>query len=170
MNIHQLMDAQQELDRHIEKEQGINGKDYQDEKILALQVEVGELANEWRGFKFWSRDREPRTKKMDELKGYKNPLLEEYADGLSFILSIGNDLKIRPKTINYIHEKSITKQFNRLFTKIGDFYEFETRGNYYSILRLYLALGEMLGYSLMDIEKAYLEKNKTNHYRQDTGY
>ncbi|MGN7286931.1 dUTP diphosphatase [Shouchella rhizosphaerae] len=30
--------------------------------ILALQVELGECANEWRGFKFWSENREPRTK------------------------------------------------------------------------------------------------------------
>ncbi|WP_281393596.1 dUTP diphosphatase [Salicibibacter cibarius] len=50
-------------------------------------MELGECANEHRGFKYWSEDQEPRNKvftmnpgENDQeapLGGYKNPLLEE---------------------------------------------------------------------------------------------
>ncbi|GAA5417961.1 hypothetical protein Pryu01_03039 [Paraliobacillus ryukyuensis] len=53
MNWEQLFKAQAELDNHIIEEKGLQGQDLLDKKILALQVELGELANEWRGFKFW---------------------------------------------------------------------------------------------------------------------
>src|SRR5699024_5544203 len=101
-------------DLHIVKEKGLEGQDLLDKKILALQVELGELANEFRGLKFWSENQEPNvlsykcsecgfTRKenidcplADEhyefyMIGF-NPLLEEYVDCLHFILSIGNDL------------------------------------------------------------------------------
>src|SRR5699024_4528421 len=95
-----------------------------DKKILALQVELGELANEHRGFKFWSEKQKPRTNEPIECEtcdgwgsetdpygicmssdkcescngtgiiGSRNTLLEEYVDCLHFILSIGNDLEI----------------------------------------------------------------------------
>jgi dimeric dUTPase (all-alpha-NTP-PPase superfamily) len=62
MNLAPLFPIQKELDARIEKEHGLEGKDLLPEKILALQVELGELANEWRGFKFWKRNPKPRTK------------------------------------------------------------------------------------------------------------
>lgn len=39
----------------------LRGQNNLDWKLLALQVELGECANEWRGFKKWSKDQEPRT-------------------------------------------------------------------------------------------------------------
>lgn len=67
MNLNGLFKKQQKLDKHIEKEKGLEGQDLLDEKILALQVELGELANEWRGFKFWKDNPEPRTEYICEL-------------------------------------------------------------------------------------------------------
>lgn len=61
MNLTKLFETQRALDARIVKEKGLEGQDLVPMKILALQVELGELANEWRGFKFWSKDREPRT-------------------------------------------------------------------------------------------------------------
>ena len=64
-------------------------------------MEIGELANEWRGFKFWSKDQEPRSKEPLTARGkpYYNPLLEEYADVLHFICNyktvIENDKEIK---------------------------------------------------------------------------
>ncbi|WP_027416479.1 dUTP diphosphatase [Aneurinibacillus terranovensis] len=117
MNLSKLFEMQRELNAHIIKEKGLEGQDLMPNTILALQAELGELANEWRGFKHWSNDREPRTFKRDSCPdcakrgfsrynppkeenywcetcaGYlvidKNPLLEEYVDCLHFILSIG---------------------------------------------------------------------------------
>ena len=122
MNLSKLFKIQKQLDERIVKEKGLEGQDLLDKKILALQVELGELAQNWRGFKFWSNDQEPRTKvkKVCETCGGEryilisesfgfdkcsdcdgkgdfgetNPLLEEYVDCLHFILSIGLDLEI----------------------------------------------------------------------------
>jgi dimeric dUTPase (all-alpha-NTP-PPase superfamily) len=63
MNLSKLFELQRQLDEHIEKEHPRKpGEDRLAKKILALLVELGELANEWRGFKKWSHDQEPRTK------------------------------------------------------------------------------------------------------------
>ncbi|OQP08284.1 dUTP diphosphatase, partial [Geobacillus thermoleovorans] len=74
MKLQKLFEAQRELDEHIDKIHP-REKTRLEEKILALQTELGEIANEWRQFKFWSNDREPRTER----------LLEEYVDGLHFV-------------------------------------------------------------------------------------
>ncbi len=63
MNLKELFEMQKKLDEHIIKEKGLERQELLPQKILALQVELGELANEWRGFKFWSEDQEPRTSK-----------------------------------------------------------------------------------------------------------
>ncbi|APB37959.1 dUTP diphosphatase [Heyndrickxia coagulans] len=145
MNLQKLFEAQAELDQHIIEKKGLQGVNLLPNLILALQVELGECAQEWRVFKFWSNNREPR------LKGYKaitckwcngsgddgsgvcpdckcagyvykeyNPLLEEYVDCLHFILSIGNQIKFdREITGRYIND-SITEQFNSVFEDVGN--------------------------------------------------
>lgn len=62
MNLIKLFETQAKLDEHIMNEHPeIRGQNNLDWKLLALQVELGECANEWRGFKKWSKDQEPRT-------------------------------------------------------------------------------------------------------------
>jgi len=163
-------------------------------KILALQVELGELANEWRGFKFWSEDQEPRkivpkanchacagtgrgdTGEYDcrECDGegvlYRYPLLEEYVDCLHFILSIGLKCKFDDGKFYTSHKETTLEQFLRLFEKVGDFSAFPTKGNYECIFNYFLGLGEMLGFTWDQIEQAYLEKNRVNYQRQESGY
>ena len=121
MHLSKLFKTQKLLDIRIVDEHNLHGQDLLPQKILSLQVELGELAQNWRGFKFWSRDREPITTKKcwncsgegtgyfvgmywtgeklicvkcegTGIDGSKNPLLEEYVDCLHFILSIGNEL------------------------------------------------------------------------------
>lgn len=62
MNLNNLFEIQAKLDERIREEHNLQGVDLLDKKILALKVELGELANNWRGFKFWSKDQEPRNK------------------------------------------------------------------------------------------------------------
>ncbi|MCY7631424.1 dUTP diphosphatase, partial [Bacillus altitudinis] len=45
-------------------EKGLEGQDLLPGLILALQVELAECANEWRGFKFWSNDQQPCTERL----------------------------------------------------------------------------------------------------------
>jgi dimeric dUTPase (all-alpha-NTP-PPase superfamily) len=60
MKLAKLFEVQGVLDERIESEHPTHaGEDRLAKKILALQVELGECANEWRGFKFWSTNQEP---------------------------------------------------------------------------------------------------------------
>ncbi|WP_445661474.1 dUTP diphosphatase [Bacillus sp. FSL K6-3431] len=123
MNLIKLFEMQKVLDdRILEKHPELKNQNNLDWKILALQVELGECANEWRGFKKWSKDQEPRIFEpnpddlcekcngdptiregnkiisfCDNCDGvgvhFHNPLLEEYVDCLHFILSIGLELQ-----------------------------------------------------------------------------
>lgn len=174
MNLTKLFEMQRELDERIVKEKGLEGKDLLPQKILALQVELGECANEWRGFKFWSKDQRPRTNepfhtvtlyKGESIPdiGYENPLLEEYIDCLHFILSIGISLgenEARPQTI---YDRSIVDLFSETIT-------WDWKGHYGCGLTVFLELGKELGFTWEQIEAAYMAKNEVNHNRQSTGY
>jgi len=138
LNLAKLFEMQRQLDERIEqKHPRQEGEDRLAKKILALMVELGELANEWRGFKFWSNDQNPRTTKIVRchacggqgfflgfensqedcmycegtgIQEETNPLLEEYVDCLHFILSIGLELGITE-----IHNLSSDKGADLLF-------------------------------------------------------
>lgn len=67
MNLQRLFEAQAELDAFIEQQHPtLPGENRLEKKVLALLVELGECANEWRGFKFWSNDQEPKIGKPIE--------------------------------------------------------------------------------------------------------
>lgn len=174
MNIVKLFETQRILDERIEKEHPlIDGEDRLSKKLLALQVELGELANEWRGFKFWSNDQEPRTNRfapgVADSYNY-NPLLEEYVDCLHFILSIG--LEIDRNDFEYLSDHDykahdITNQFMRTM----DYAIGLREDDYYAdLLYSFIYLGEMLGFTWEQVVDAYYAKNQVNHERQNTGY
>jgi dimeric dUTPase (all-alpha-NTP-PPase superfamily) len=192
LNLQKMFEMQKALDKHIEQEHPRHeGEDRLAKKILALYGELGELLNEWRGFKYWSNDQEPRTKVLvkDWFEGlqhyqeFKNPLLEEFADGLHFLLSIGIECN-KSDVENWFVESNIKvfssfdgiiEQFNNVFELINDFrYAFKCLNDYEEeyedLLYSYLGLGEMLGFTWEQIEEAYMKKNAENHKRQESGY
>lgn len=152
--------------------------------ILALLVELGECANEWRGFKFWSQNQIPHTSAvrtpamMEEDKVYYNPLLEEHVDGLHFILDLGIEKEFDYEEFSYLHEANfdlytesdITTQFIRLFNAINEFADIQDLESYEDMFLYFIGLGRHLNFTWGQIEQAYLEKNKINHQRQDVGY
>ena len=182
INLEKLFKTQKLLDKRIVDEHNLHGQDLLPKKILSLQVELGELCQEWRGFKFWSKDQEPRTKKYSsdylvlpdgtEIEKESNPLLEEYVDGLHFILSIGNDLNFNLEEwdIEPYHKQSILYTFNHVYRMVGDFEMAKTDFDFVHIIDSFLGLGEMLGFTWEQIEQAYYTKNAINHTRQDNLY
>ena len=57
---------------------------------VAISVELCELMNEWKGFKYWSV-----SKEINE-----NNVLYEFVDVLSMVLALGIELGIKPETID----------------------------------------------------------------------
>ncbi|WMT29979.1 dUTP diphosphatase [Bacillus aerius] len=142
------------------------------EKMFQMQAEC---ANEWRGFKFWSNDQQPREEK----------LLEEYVDCLHFILSIGNLTKYsKNNDVNDLKrntlEASGVNAFLELFKEITFFNEVRKVSKntiepahimiYERIFRSFIELGDFLGFTPEQIEDEYMKKNAVNHKRQQEGY
>lgn len=177
MDLINLFETQKLLDEHIEKEHPrVPDEDRLSKKILSLQVELGELANELPEiFKFWS------NKKNNFEKA-----LKEYVDGLHFILSIG--IELDPKQIPIYDDieplkdefKTVLEAFRHTFnwTVNLDYILFEEpfrsdyriEKTYFNLLLVFLTLGEMLGFTWEQIEQAYYAKNAVNHERQNNGY
>lgn len=172
MDLTKLFKAQKELDDRIVKEKGLEGQYLLDKKILALQVELGELANELpEEFKFWS------SKKNNYEKA-----LKEYVDCLHFMLSIGLEVGIESNEMKdlFIWNSPGVDQINSLFMYTSELYEFtwdfeytkkEMKSKYKNLLEGLLGYGiEGLLFTWEEIEQAYFEKNKINHDRQANGY
>lgn len=162
-----LIGMQSRLDDHINREKNLT-EPHLEEKLLALLTELGEMANEWRRFKVWSVDREPR-------KGLK----EEYIDVLHFSISAGNVIHVDPDLIflpvEYGAEQSyedVRKQIFLLYAAVGQYGVNEDFPLYTweSIISEVLHLGTMLGYSRSEILEAYIQKNEVNHKRQSENY
>ncbi|MCP3025484.1 dUTP diphosphatase [Halobacillus sp. A5] len=151
---------QAQLDEHIIKTQSLEEAEVIDDKILALYVEVGELANETRCFKFWS------TKPSSD----KKVVLEEYVDGLHFILSLGLDLDFRYESGFLTDISNKTDAFLNVFTSIEQFKHERNKSSYEQMFEAYLILGQSLGIAESELKKAYEYKNQINFQRQNQGY
>lgn len=150
------------LDQHIEMKHGLQSENVVDRKILALLVELGELANETRCFKFWS------------LKGPSDQetILTEYVDGIHFLLGLANEydftISIPEDVSSAQHDE--TEQFLLLYQLISKFKDERTNELFQTIFAEYIRLGIMLGFSEEAVEKAYVSKNEVNYERQKQGY
>ena len=163
MNYQKLFAMQKGLDEHIETKHMLQEEDLFERKVLALLVELGELANETRCFKFWSlRPSSPQQ-----------TVLEEYVDGVHFILSLGiecgfdgeNDFSAILRC-----KETLTDQFLFVFELISKFRASKSLIDYKQLLQGYIHLGELLGFNSGDTENAYVDKNEVNYERQKQGY
>lgn len=161
MNLQNLFKMQEELDRYIEANQKIN-EDVFRKKGLALLIELAELANETRCFKFWSQ------KGPSE----RNVILEEYVDSIHFLLSLGieKNLNMLEEWPERVSENDLTELFIGAQREILDFLEDYSMTNYQDLWSWYGGIAEELGFSYEDIYEAYLAKNQTNYDRQKEGY
>ncbi|KNF06942.1 dUTPase [Gottschalkia purinilytica] len=113
MKLKELLELQKELDdRIIEKKYNPSDMGQLNylhemmlpERLLALQVETSELANATRCFKYWS-DKGPEPKER---------ILDEYADVLHFVLSVGNTLNFTAEEIEEAYIKKHKENYKRL--------------------------------------------------------
>ncbi|MFC3040069.1 dUTP diphosphatase [Virgibacillus xinjiangensis] len=161
MEWEQLYRMQEELDKYIEEQRNLREINVFEEKCLALLVEVGELANETRCFKFWSNKR----------RSGKGRILEEYVDGIHFILSLGLEKGYRYSGGDKSkHRSTETGQFNTVFQTCTNFQQHPSPSTYDELFASYLQLGSLLGFTREDIQQAYMKKNEVNYTRQEEGY
>lgn len=169
MNLTRIFGMQEVLDTRIIKEHGLEGQNLFYNMILALQVEIGELANETRCFKHWS-NKGPSEREV---------ILMEYVDGLHFIASLGNGIGFKPENYNLAMlelksrvyaSNSLVNQFNNVYEAVSEFRATQDIKLYEELLYSFLGLGRKLGFTFEEIEQGYYKKNEVNHQRQDNGY
>jgi dimeric dUTPase (all-alpha-NTP-PPase superfamily) len=163
MNIKELLDKQKELDTVILERARMRGYPLLEIK-LALLTELGELANEVQSFKYWKQHKNVNREKV----------LEEWADCFHFALSLENYLNQVEDEMLVDLANSIAEILSRKYKKpyINGEFELAYRNvlTEEDILLTIIGLGLDLNISLVEMEKAYLDKNKVNHTRQEKGY
>lgn len=161
MQLSSLFEQQRKLDNYIETKHKLSDKDLFEEKVLALFVELGELANETRCFKFWSlKEASPKA-----------TILEEYVDGIHFLLSLGITVEATPDVVDvFEQEATTTSLFNQIYRAIDYFKDRRDLDTYMIVFGLYLKLAEQLGFTEAEVVEAYHSKNDVNFKRQDQDY
>ncbi|MBG9772462.1 hypothetical protein ABD71_04665 [Brevibacillus laterosporus] len=145
MSLETLFEKQKQLDDYIIKKKGLDTLPKQEllnNTVLALQVEICELANKWRGFKHWSEKRVPKhgyealidcdkcdgrgfwfdgprvlCEKCKHSGKITNPLLEEYVDCLHFFLSIAWQIGLTADDL-YTWYEELVNETSVVFTEL----------------------------------------------------
>ena len=147
MDIKKMLEAQKELDKANMKKGGLT--EYPLEMVqTAYRVELGELLQEWKQFKFW---------KLNKGEIDREKMLEEWADCMHFALSLFIQEEIEEDISEYCSYLETYEIIERCF-------------NLYFVLENTLALGLKLNYTLEELEQAYWKKNKINWDRIENNY
>ena len=162
MDIKKMLEAQKELDKANMKKGGLT--EYPLDMVqTAYRVELGELLQEWKQFKYW---------KLNKGEIDREKMLEEWADCIHFALSLGNyvngKLQITPdeadckRLIGILKKKP--EQYN-MYDMIDKCFDVDI-----DVLSATIGLGIALGYTLEELEQAYWKKNIINWERIEGGY
>lgn len=161
LDLSELVQYQDELDQRIHSLHDQTRASTRSKRILALMVEIAELANETRSFKYWS------VRGANE----KHVLLEEFIDTIHFTLSLGLDLK---QTSCQVEIKDQSAELSQLFIAwLQACAAFETQfdvEHYHAVLAFIPKMATALEFSEEDIMHAYRLKNEKNHQRQNEAY
>ncbi len=162
IELKEVFALQATLDDRIHKEHNVSYASTTSERTLALAVELMELANEIRCFKYWSY-KGPSAKEI---------ILDEYVDGLHFIVSLslafGVSTSFKIKDDQVLDDKHLlTKRFLGLIDKINNLNDKNVIEEW---LHQYVRLGYNLGFDITSIIAGYHKKNNVNHQRQDQKY
>ena len=163
IDLSKLYLQQAKLDERIHLQHHTSYANTQSDRILAFFVELSELANETRCFKYWSE--KPASPHA--------VILEEYVDGVHFLLSLGIALSVDIHTLFEISSQeslTLTEQFLVIYNNAIHYMQNPTLDTYGLLMSNYLILGRMLSFSIREIETAYYEKNAVNFARQDAHY
>jgi dimeric dUTPase (all-alpha-NTP-PPase superfamily) len=129
--------------------------------MLALLVELGEMINETKVFKFWSK-KPPADKPI---------ILDEYADGLHFYLSLGIEVQSKKMIYELTPPSSdIVEQTLLTFSSITGLQNNFTAAQLETSFMMYLQLIPLLGMTDEEVYQAYFKKLGVNYQRQQNHY
>lgn len=156
-----LYNKQKELDANIASNHHVSYQSTRNKRTLALLVELGEFANATRTFKYWS-NKGPESKER---------VLDEFADGLHFILSLGIDQGYEMDFLDVNDdENSLTDNLLESYRLVSNFYSSQSKENYIEAFKSYLRALYKLGYSWEEAKEAYYLKLQENYNRQNNNY
>jgi len=156
-----LINEQAKLDAHIQTQHQVTYANTRDKRILALLVEIGEMINETKTFKFWSK--KPSAEKPI--------ILDEYADGLHFLLSLS--IEVQSQKMNYEIQPlhlSLTQATILVFQHVSELSKHWHVKHLESAFQAYLNLIPLLGFTADDVVQAYFKKLGVNYTRQQNAY
>ncbi len=161
LKIDDLQEIQGSLDARIFELHSTNREKTREDRVLALLVELGELANETRSFKYWSLNKEINEAEM----------FEEFSDVLHFALSLGIDIEFNEEVIKYQESKvGAADMFRKMYQDVILFQKEATLDNYEALMVTMCELADKIGLSSEKMREMYFFKNKINHERQDNNY
>ena len=156
-----LINEQAKLDAHIQSQHQVTYANTRDKRILALLVEIGEMINETKTFKFWSK--KPSAEKPI--------ILDEYADGLHFLMSLS--IEVQSQKMNYEIQPlhlSLTQATILVFQHVSELSKHWHVKHLESAFQAYLNLIPLLGFTADDVVQAYFKKLGVNYTRQQNAY
>ncbi|MDZ5712424.1 dUTP diphosphatase [Jeotgalibacillus haloalkalitolerans] len=162
-----LLSKQKKLDDFISSTKNLeiqNVEEKRDLLILSLMVELGELANETKCFKYWSNS-QPSEKKV---------ILEEYVDVLHFLLSLGIELEFKDLPDfddgSFTDNKELSAIFLNLYSSINNLRTNFSVESYIKCFNEFMIIGSKLDFTQEEIYESYIVKNAVNVRRQENGY
>lgn len=200
MNFKKLQAMQLELDNSIlSAKPQMTAEERFNKTLVALSVEVSEVANCAEHFKFWKDNKgkvdgkrflryaegsvlenlyyEIKFKNtgLTRQQAHKLTLVEEASDCLHFILSLANQIgyEIDEELIKICHypKNQLETLYVALQNKIMNLATgYDKLGSYKALISFYMSYVNELGITTQELEQAYYEKNEENYRRLREGY
>ncbi|KLL02925.1 MAG: dUTP diphosphatase [Mycoplasmataceae bacterium CE_OT135] len=170
-----LQEKQKSLDVFIHQQNKLEMKDTFFLRKIALFVEIGEVANELKSFKYWKKDKKVNLEKIQE----------ELIDCLHFFLSLANSAKVdfmAYRFQNFLSEREFalnnlllnlfqrTKKLNLPRPRKIKGKSSKTEKNYQDWLRTFEKLCWQAKLDEKKLLSVYTKKNKVNQQRQLENY
>lgn len=164
LNIQKIFEAQDKLDRKVVEVHGLQGQNLTGDVTQALYTELGELSNEIGFFKYWKKN-----KTINKARQY-----DEWADCMHFMASLGNKYGHSEDfydidELSGVSSAYTTLSYHYIFEKLYHT-DFSKLGKYAVGMAALVAIGEKMGMTHEDMEKAYFDKNQVNYDRLASGY
>lgn len=159
-NLDEISKIQKSLDDYINKKNNVTSDDIFKRKQIAFLVELGEFTNEVRSFKWWSK----------RSASSKDILLEEYVDGLHFIISLGLDMKNKNWKYNVKKHDDTNSTVLKTYKSMMDFEKNPKLKSWNVVMNSFLDIATTMDFKPDEIYDFYRKKNKINIERQKQDY